>query len=887
MKMNSALKVLDDGAIWHAISEEEIIKFFHSDLDNGLSSDQIKIYQKKFGKNKLPQEKPLSQLRIFLEQLRSPLIYILIFAGIVTLLLKEYTDSIVIFAAVFLNTFVGYMQESKSSKALRKLKSVLSIKAIVLRDRGEREVLADELVPGDIVLLRPGDKIPADGRLIEVNNLRVNESALTGEWLSASKNIKILKEDVSLADRDNMVYMGTVVEDGRAKFIITNIGIRTEIGKITSLVRETKEDKTPYQKKLANFSKIIGITIALICFAIFIQGIIAGRDLVEMFITAVAIAVASIPEGLPIAMTVILAIGMQKIFKKNGLVRKLSAAETLGSTSIIATDKTGTLTEAKMRVAGVYTYADGSPEDESLVFKIAILCSESFIENPDDKPEQWKITGMPTEKSIILEGSKYDFVKNKLEKLEPQIDQIPFSSEYKYSAALRKSAISGNENIIYIKGAPEVILEKAKYLYFKKQKIEINHEIRGILNKKYEELTSGGYRVLGVAYKNIQSQKLNLKESINNLIFTGFIFLEDPIRKEAKKAIQTCYQAGMRPIIVTGDHKLTAKSIANKLGLNIKDENILEGRDLEKMSDEEFNSRFRDIDIYARVEPKHKLRIIKAWQAVGEVVAMTGDGINDAPALKQANIGVALGSGTEVAKEVSDIVLLTDDFSVIVSAVEEGRAILDNIRKVITYLLSDSFTEIVLIGASIIVGFPLPVTAVQILWINLIEDGLPNVALAFEPKEKDLMKQKPQSKNISLLTREMKIIIFVVGLITDFMLLGLFFWLWNNNYNIEYVRTMIFASLAIDSISYVFCCKSLRKNLWNINFFDNKFLIGAWFLGVVGLLSAIYLPFLNKLLGTIALPISSWFIIVGLALINVFLIETVKYYFIVRHKTNI
>lgn len=887
MKMNSTLRALDNNALWHAISVEEVIKFFHSDLENGLSSDQIKIYQKKFGKNKLPQEKSLSQLGIFLEQLKSPLIYILIFAGIITLLLKEYTDSIVIFVAVFLNTFVGYIQESKSSKALRKLKSVLSIKAIVSRDNREMEILANELVPGDIVLLRPGDKIPADGRLIEVNNLKINESALTGEWLSASKNIKILKEDTPLADRDNMVYMGTVVEDGRAKFIITSIGIRTEIGKITSLVRETKEDKTPYQKKLANFSKIIGITIALICFAIFIQGIVAGRDLVEMFITAVAIAVASIPEGLPIAMTVILAIGMQKIFKRNGLVRKLSAAETLGSTSIIATDKTGTLTEAKMRVAGVYTYANGSLEDESLVFKIAILCSESFIENPDDKPEQWKIIGMPTEKSIILEGAKYDFVKNKLEKLEPQIDQIPFSSEYKYSATLRKSAISGNENFIYIKGAPEVILEKAKYLYFKKQKIEINYEIRSILNKRYEESTNEGYRVLGVAYKNIQSQNINLKESINDLIFTGFIFLEDPIRKGAKQAIQKCYQAGMRPIIVTGDHKLTAKSIANKLGLNIKDENILEGRDLEKMSDEEFNSRFRDIDIYARVEPKHKLRIIQAWQNIGEVVAMTGDGINDAPALKQANIGVALGSGTEVAKEVSDIVLLTDDFSVIVSAVEEGRAILDNIRKVITYLLSDSFTEIVLIGASIIVGLPLPVTAVQILWINLIEDGLPNVALAFEPKEKDLMKQKPQSKNISLLTREMKIIIFVVGLITDLMLLGLFFWLWNNNYNIEYVRTMIFASLAIDSISYVFCCKSLRKNLWNINFFDNKFLIGAWFLGVVGLLSAIYLPFLNKLLGTIALPIFSWSIIVGLALINVFLIETVKYYFIVRHKTNI
>ncbi|MDD4290163.1 MAG: HAD-IC family P-type ATPase [Patescibacteria group bacterium] len=885
--MSTIFKESDDKIIWHSISINEIIKYFYSDLKNGLSMDRVKINQKKFGKNKLPQEKPLSQLRIFLEQLKSPLIYILLLAGIVTLLLKEYTDSGVIFVAVFLNTFVGYIQESKSSKALRKLKNVLCIRSIVLRDGREKEILADELVPGDIVLLRPGDRVPADGRLIDVDNLKVNESTLTGEWLPASKDNKILEEGTSLADRDNMVYMGTIIEDGRAKFIITSSGTRTEIGKITSLVRETKEDVTPYQKKLANFSKIIGLIISLICFAIFIEGILVGGNFIEIFVTAVAVAVASIPEGLPVAMTVILAIGMQKIFKKNGLVRKLSAAETLGSTSIIATDKTGTLTEAKMSVAGVYTYTEASPEDESLVVKIAILCSESFIENPEDKAENWKITGMSTEKSIILEGAKYDLIKNKLEELEPQIDQIPFSSKYKYSTTLRKSSSNNNENIIYMKGAPELILEKSKYLYSKNKKIEINKKLRDFLNKKYEKLTTDGYRVLGTAYKNIKSKHLNPDESLHDLIFVGFIFLEDPVRKSAKQAIQKCYEAGMRAIIITGDHKLTAKSVANKLGLNVGDKNILEGRDLDKMSEEEFNSRFKDIDIYARVEPKHKLRIIKAWQAAGEVVAMTGDGINDAPALKQANIGVALGSGTEVAKEVSDIVLLTDDFSVIVSAVEEGRSIIDNIRKVITYLLSDSFTEIVLIGTSILFGLPLPVTAVQILWINLLEDGLPNIALAFEPKEKDLMKQKPQSKNSPLLTREMKIIIFVIGLLTDFILLGLFFWLWNNNHNIEYVRTIIFASLAVDSILYAFCCKSLRKNLWNINLFDNKFLVAAWFLSVLGLFLAIYLPFLNRLLGTIALSASMWIIIGGLGLINVLLIEIVKYYFIVRQKTNI
>ncbi|OGZ18726.1 MAG: hypothetical protein A2175_00355 [Candidatus Nealsonbacteria bacterium RBG_13_42_11] len=873
---------------WHNISREEAVKLLRSDAKKGLSGKEIWSRRKEFGKNKLQEEKPLSQFKIFLEQFRSPLVYILIIAGIVTLFLREFIDSIVIFAAVFLNIIVGYVQESKSSKALRELKKVLSIKTIVFRDGNEKEILADELVPGDIVLLKPGDKVPADGRLIESYNLKINESALTGEWLSASKKTEILPENTPLADRDNMVYMGTSIEDGLGKIVVINTGIKTEIGKINILVEETKEEKTPYQKKLAHFSKIIGIIISIICIVIFIEGMITGGEFIEMFTTAVAVAVASIPEGLPVALTVILALGMQKILKKKGLVRKLAAAETLGSTSIIATDKTGTLTEAKMTVAGIYAFSSG---EEKTVLKGAILCSEAFIENPDEKPENWVIRGMPTERALILAGANSGLFRNQLEEAEPQIDEIPFSSEYKYSASLRKiSNKKGAENIVYVKGAPEIILEKSKYLKTNNGQVEINSGQKALLNDKHEELTNKGYRVLGTAYKKTDSLRLtarNQEESVNDLIFAGFIYFEDSIRKEAAEAIQTCYQAGMRPIIITGDHKLTAKAIANKLGLNVKDKNILEGKDLEEMSGPEFEKKLKDIQIYARVEPKHKLRIIKAWQEKGEVVAMTGDGINDAPALKQADIGVALGSGTEVAKEISDLVLLTDDFSIIVAAVEEGRAILDNIRKVITYLLSDSFTEVILVGASILAGFPLPVTAVQILWINLIEDGMPNIALAFEPKEKDLMKHKPQARNVPLLTREMKIIIFVIGLITDLILLGLFFWLWNENHNIEYVRTMIFACLAIDSISYVFCCKSLRRNLWNINLFDNKLLIGAWFLGIVGLLSAIYVPVLNKLLSTIPLAFSDWFIIGGLGVINVVLIEVVKYYFIVKHKTRI
>jgi len=875
---------------YYNLSINETIEILNTDVQKGLSITEVEKRQKVFGFNKFPERKNISQIEIFFNQFKSSLIYILIIAGIINLIFNRFADFIVIFAAIILNTIVGYIQEAKSSKALHELKKVLSTKATVVRNGNMLEILSKEIVPGDIVLLKPGDKVPADGRIIESYNLKINESILTGEWLSALKNTNILPENTPLADRDNIAYMGTVVEDGKGRLVVSNTGTGTEIGRINILVSQTEEEKTPYQKKIAHFSKIIGIIIGIICLVIFVEGLISGREFIEMFTMSVAVAVAAIPEGLPVALTVILAIGMQRILKRKGLVKKLVAAETLGSTSIIVTDKTGTLTEAKMMVAGIYSFY---PENEKSVLKNAILCSEAFVENINDKLENWIIRGDATEKALILFAAKLGFLKNQFNQTEPQINEIPFSSEYKYSASLRKILNTDNakpKNIIYVKGAPEIILEKSKYLNIdnKKSKL-INKNERILFNEKYKELTEKGYRVLGVAYKNINNAKTDLKNLnnfIDNLVFNGFIYFEDPVRKEAKEAIQICYQAGMKPIIATGDHKLTAKAIARKLGLNIKEENILEGQDLDRMSDNEFDEKINNIQIYARVEPKHKLRIIKAWQKKGEVVAMTGDGVNDAPALKQADIGIALGSGTEVAKEISDIVLLDDNFSVIVAAVQEGRAILDNIRKVVTYLLSDSFTEIILISSAILASstvikeLPLPITAIQILWINLIEDGLPNIALAFEPKEKDLMKQKARNRETSLLTREMKVIIFVVGLITDLILLGLFFWLWNKNHSIEYVQTMIFACLAIDSILYVFCCKSLRKNLWNINIFDNKFLIGAWVWGVIGLLFAIYIPALNKLLGTVPVSFFDWCIIGGLGIVNVVLIEVVKYYFI-------
>jgi Ca2+-transporting ATPase len=857
---------------WHNLSVQESVKILRTDIKNGLSEEEVKNRRAEFGENKLPEEKPLSQLKIFLEQFQSPLIYILLIAGIITLVLKEYTDSIVIFGAVILNTIVGYFQESKASKALKEMKKVVKYAATVAREGNIKVIDSSELVPGDVFILNPGDKVPADGRIIESHNLKTNEMALTGEWLPASKKPESLPREKSLADRDNMVYMGTVVEAGIGKAVVTDTGQRTEIGKVAEMVREAKEEKTPLQKRLANFSKIIGAAIALITVLILIEGVLTGNTFLEMFVTAVAVAVAAIPEGLPVALTVILALGMQRILKRKGLVRKLLAAETLGSTSIIATDKTCTLTEGKMQVAEVIPF-DKKKGVEELLFKISVLANESFIENPKEPFEKWIVRGRPTERALLVAGYRAGFTREKIEKKEEKIDEIPFDPTRKYGAALYK--ISKNTFRIYLVGAPENLLFLSK----------IDSKKLKAVNQKLQDLTKKGYRVIGLAYKEIRKPPNNLEKEIKNLNFVGLITLRDPLRKDVKVAIKVCIRAGMKPIIVTGDHKFTARAIANELGFKIKEENILEGKDLDMLSDKELVRQLDKVKVFARVEPKHKIRIIEGWQEKGKVVAMTGDGINDAPALKKADIGVALGSGTEVAKETSDLILLNDSFSIIVAAVEEGRAILDNIRKVITYLLSDSFSEVILISGTLLAGFPLPILPAQILWVNLIEDGLPDIALAFEPKEKDLMEQKPQSKDIPLLNREMKAIIFIIGIFTDLLLLGLFFWLWNQNHDIEYVRTMVFGGLAINSLFYIFSCRSLRKNIWHINPFSNKFLVGAVLIGFFMLVFAVYLPPLQVLLKTVSLGIYDWLILFGLGIVNIILIEATKWFFIVKKIT--
>ncbi|MCK4453737.1 HAD-IC family P-type ATPase [Candidatus Parcubacteria bacterium] len=887
--------------IWHNLFIQEVVKILKTDRETGLSNEEMVERQKKFGLNKLPEEKHLSKIEIFFEQFKSPLIYILIIAGIGTAIFQLYTDSIVILAAVVLNTIFGYFQENKASQALRALKKVVKVEARVIREGRERKINAEFLVPGDIIVLSAGDRIPADGRLIENYGLRINESPLTGEWLPAKKTTDILPQKTSVADRDNMVYMGCIIEDGKGRAVITEIAKNTEIGKVASLLKETKEEKTPLQKRIALLSKKIGLVITIISVYIFLAGLIKQQSPLEMFEVAVAVAVAAIPEGLPIAVTVILALGMTRILKRKGLVRKLLAAETLGSTSLIATDKTLTLTEGKMEATEIVSldskislkniknpvlFKKQANKEQLLALQTAVLCSEAFVENPQDLYPLWQIQGKPTDKAFVLAGARLGLEKPKIEKEFLEIDKIPFNSKNKFIATLRQK--NKKENILYVSGAPEKIISFSSHLLVNNRNKILNEKLKDELNKKLEGLTKKGLRVVATAHKKIQNPKskiYNLEEEVKDLTFLGFITLKDPVREEVKEAMKTCIQAGMKPIIVTGDHKLTAKAVAQEIGFKIKEKNIIEGKELDEFSDEKLERKIKDIQVYARVEPEHKLRIIQAWQKKGEVVAMTGDGINDAPALKKADIGVALGSGTDCAKEVSDLILLTDNFNIIVAAIEEGRAIIDNIRKVITYLLSSSFTETILIGVSIVLGLPLPVIAVQILWVNLIEDGLPSIALTFEPKEKDLMKRKPQGKDSPLLTKEMKALIFIIGLITDILLLGLFLWLLKySHYEIQHIQSIIFAALAIDSLFYIFSCKSLRKNIWHINLLSNKFLIFAWIAGFFALLASLYLPVLQTFLRTVPLNSYDWKLILGVGFSNLILIEATKWYFITKKQ---
>jgi len=881
---------------WHNLSRKQTFRELKSSV-NGLSFDEVKNRQKKNGPNELPKEPPLSKVKIFVNQLKSSLVYILLVAAIVSFVLGDYIDACVILAAVFLNVVIGFFQENKAQTSLINLRKVVISQAKVIREGGEMLVSDHELVPGDVIVLTAGDRVPADARLLEISELEVEEASLTGESQPVQKETNTLAEGVVLAERKNMVYQGTIILKGRARAVVTAIGNKTEMGNIATQIRETIDEKTPLQKKLSRFSKQIAFFILAICFFIFLAGVYSGQPALVMFNTAVAIAVSAIPEGLLVSITVILAIGMQSILRRKSIVRKLISAETLGSTTVICTDKTGTLTTGEMRVSYIeaanqkYSLASDITVEKKVIgeeivqaLKIGLLCNEAVVENEKEDFSNWRIIGSATEKALLLGGAYAGLSKSNLEKEEPLIDEVLFDSNKKYMITLRR--LNDKNNIIYIKGAPEIILNFSNKLSEKKRLGKTQKEK---ILKQIEALSNKELRMIALGYKIVSSKAKKINEvfaegKIEGIIWSGFMGLKDPLRVEAKETIKLARQAGLKIVMITGDNKITAKSIADELGLKADKENILEGGELKDLDDEELKNKVRKIKIYSRVTPADKLRIIKAWSSAGEVVAMTGDGINDAPALKQADIGIALGSGTEVAKGTADLILLDNNFSTIIAAIEQGRVIYDNIKKVVLYLLSDSFSEIFIILTSLAVGLPVPFLPAQILWVNLVADSLPNLALTMEPGEKEVMDEKPQERNKPILDYERKLLIFIISFVTGIGTLLIFYIFWRLTGDLDLARTVAFTALAIDSLLYVFSCRSLRKSIFNKQIFSNKYLIVAVATSFLLQLLAIYWSPLQSVLRTSPLHLEHWIMILSVSAVVIIFIETLKKIFINQLK---
>jgi len=877
---------------WHSISLAEVFSETQSKKE-GLSALEASQRLKKFGRNVLPQEKPYSKIWLFLNQFNSPLMYIILVAVLISFLLKHYLDSIFIIIVLLINTTVGFYQENKANQSFLTLKKMVKIRARVLRDGFEKEIDSEELVVGDIVFLKSGDKVPADGRLIESRGLKVNEAILTGESQAVEKKTEdILSESTLLPERTNSVFMGTIVEEGRATMIVVATGINTQMGEIVSLLKKTKEHKTPLQQKISHLSKLIGAFILSIIVVILIEGYFTQKEFVDVFVASLALAVSAIPEGLLPAITVIMVLGMRRIFKQQGLVRKLSAIETLGSVTVICTDKTGTLTEGKMQVSHILTtttelmgeninhIADNrninGVESHISALKIATLVNEAFIENPEAELQEWIIRGKPTDRALLLAGMQAGLNKSELEKQYILLDKINFESEHKFAVSYYKK--DDKYNVLYVIGAPEEIIARCVDLDIDGKNEKIGSAQADKLINKLEKLTQKGLRVLACAQKiyAAETKYQNLFELVKELSFVGFIALKDPLRQDAKDSILIAKKAGIRTAIVTGDHKLTAKAIAEEIGLEVKDKNIIEGKELETMSDEELKERSKTVTIYALVSPRHKLRIVDALQANGEVVAMFGDGVNDAPALKSADIGVAVGSGTDVAKEVADLVLLDDNFHTIVKAIEQGRVIFENIRKVFVYLVADDFSELFLFLANMAMGFPLPLLAAHILWINIVEDSFPAMALTTEQETKGVMDEKPRNPKEPILNKPLKLWMTAIFFITGLAAFLYFFFLWNLTGDLHKTRTMVFALMCLDSLVFAFSVRSLKRTIFRKDIFSNRYLVGGVIISTVLLIGALYFPPLQKILVTQTLGTMDWLTIFCISTTEILLIEFFK-----------
>ncbi len=850
--------------MWHTKNIKEVEKELRTNIKTGLGDKDVLIRQDEFGKNKIEEGKKESLLVKFINQFKDFMIIILIIAAIISAVVSylegtgDYFDSIIIIAIVLFNGLMGLIQEAKAEKSIEALKKMSAPVAKVRRNGNVLTVNGEDIVPGDIVILETGCYVPADIRLINTYNLKVEESSLTGETEAVEKDENALfnNQKVPLGDMKNMVFAGTAVVNGHAEGIVTNIGMNTEVGKIASMIITNEAPQTPIQKKLSEVGKVLGIACVVICALIFVIGVIKKISVVEMFMTSVGLAVAAIPEGLPAIVTIILSIAVTKMAKRNAIIRKLPAVETLGSSKVICSDKTGTLTENNMKVVEIIG-------NKNKILEYGALCCNCEI-------NEGVVEGEPTEVAIVKEA-----VKEKQNKILPRICEIPFDSNRKLMTTVNE--LENGKYRIITKGAPEILLGICDYYEENNTVHDMNSTFLSKIKNKNEKMAEKALRVLGVAYLDVDIMPKEISADFleKGLIFEGLIGMIDPPRKGVKEAVLACRRAGIKTVMITGDHITTAKAIAKDLEILRGRELAITGQELDKISDSKLEKEIMNYSVFARVTPEHKVRIVKAFQKTGAVVAMTGDGVNDAPALKKSDIGIAMGrKGTDVAKNAADMILNDDNFVTIVDAVKQGRNIFDNIKKAIHFLIATNIGEIVTIFVGLLLGVKSPLLAVQLLWVNLVTDSLPAIALGLEPPEKDIMNRPPRDSRKSIFADGLmgKIVVegFMIGMFTI-----LAFFIGNRYYGIEVARTMAFISLGMLELIHSFNVKS-EESIFKVGLFENKYLVGAFLLGTVLQLGIVFVPTLAEIFKLTQLNTTQWLITIAISIAPIIIVELQK-----------
>lgn len=879
----------------------------------GLSDREAEKRLREHGPNLLTGKKKISPLKLLLGQFTDIMVIILLISTAISAFMGEITEAVTIIAIVILNAVLGFVQEFRTEKTIEALKSLAAPAARVIRNGRQVSVPAEQIVPGDLIVLETGDRVPADAVLVESSNTQADESLLTGESVPVEKYASAAVDRRQDEDKKSMVYMGTSITGGRAKAIVTATGMNTEMGKIAELIQNIEEEQTPLQKRLEKLGKIIAAGCLTICAIVACTGILRGEDAFNMLLSGISLAVAAVPEGLPALVTISLALGVQRMLRRNALIRRLPAVETLGCAGVVCSDKTGTLTQNKMTVRSIYAdgriyeikdeKGPGGPfyanrrairplEDDSLktVLEIGALCNNaslsgvpegrssdgkssggrsSLLENIRSKlkpvSEKWETTGDPTEGALLVAAAKASLTPDMLAGKYYRIDELPFDPDRKCMSVV--CANHRGEVFLFTKGAPDMLLKKCTRIHAPGGARLLDQVTRSRILKANDSMAGNALRVIAMAYRKLNSRDYRREELESDLVFAGLAGMIDPPRPEAAEAVMKCRMAGIRPVMITGDHKLTAVSIARELDIYRDGEGVLTGSELDDMDEAALEKKAGNVSVYARVSPKHKLMIVRALKRLGSIVAMTGDGVNDAPAVKEADIGVAMGmTGTDVTKEASSMILLDDNFATIVAAIEEGRVIYSNIRKFIRYMLSCNIGEVLTMFLGMMFGLPVPLLPIQILWVNLVTDGLPAVALGFDPPERDIMKQKPREPEESIFSHGLSGLILLRGILIGLTTLAVYAAMIHFTADIGLARTCAFVTLVLTQLVHVFECKSETKNIFQIPLLNNIYLVLAVLCSLIMILGVVYVPALQNIFKTVPMGSNDWLIVGGLTL---------------------